>query len=151
MGPRTCYGKMPHQLRAGSRAASGNVTVDGMPYCENYCKIFIVCTQLINMAAGRITRLGGPRVEAPRCNGTGYKDWLLRGKVGRCIVLTTLPHSCADWLGILGHSTSWSSRGLPYSAYGQIKMFNCFIYTRLPTAREDILHCNFISDSAIYS
>ena len=35
-----------------------------------------------------------------------------RGKGGRCVGLTTLPPSCADFLNILGASTSGSPRGL---------------------------------------
>jgi len=37
--------------------------------------------------------------------------YLLEGKGGRCLVLTTLPHSCADFLEILGASTSGSPKG----------------------------------------
>jgi len=36
----------------------------------------------------------------------------LGGKSGRCTVLATLPHSCAEYLEILGASNFWSSKGL---------------------------------------
>jgi len=33
---------------------------------------------------------------------TQYHEYLLRGKGGRCLGLTSLPQSCADCIGILG-------------------------------------------------
>ena len=45
-------------------------------------------------------------------NQNGYLVHLLRGKGGRCLGSTTLPPSCADCLGILRASNSWSSKGL---------------------------------------
>ena len=45
-------------------------------------------------------------------NRNEYQKYLLRGKYGRCVGLTTLPPSCSDYLKILGISTSWSPRGL---------------------------------------
>jgi hypothetical protein len=42
-----------------------------------------------------------------------------QGKGGRRVRLTTLPHSCADYLEILGASTWWSRKGLSRSVEGQ--------------------------------
>ena len=42
---------------------------------------------------------------------------------GRCVGLTTLPHSCADCLEIWGPSTSWNPQGLARSVHG------CFTFT----------------------
>jgi hypothetical protein len=39
-------------------------------------------------------------------------SWSERGKRGRCVGLITLPASCADWLAILGASTSRRPKGL---------------------------------------
>jgi hypothetical protein len=39
--------------------------------------------------------------------------WPRGGNGGRCVRLTTLPLLCADYLEILGASTSWSPKGLP--------------------------------------
>jgi hypothetical protein len=50
-----------------------------------------------------------------RHTGTGY---LLRGKGGRCLGLTTLQHSCADCVEILGTSTSWNPKGLSRAVQG---------------------------------
>ena len=44
--------------------------------------------------------------------------YLLEGKGGRCVVLTTYPPSCADCVEILGASTSGSPKGA------------CILYTR---------------------
>jgi hypothetical protein len=41
------------------------------------------------------------------------------GKGGRCVVLTTLPPSCADCLEILGASTFWNPHGLFRPVMGQ--------------------------------
>ena len=40
-----------------------------------------------------------------------YQEYLLDSKGGRCVWLT-LPPSCADFLGTVGASTSWSPTGL---------------------------------------
>jgi len=45
------------------------------------------------------------------CNRNEYQGYLLRGKGGRCIGLTTLPYSCVDCIVILGAWTSWSAWG----------------------------------------
>jgi hypothetical protein len=41
-----------------------------------------------------------------------YQGYVLRGKGGGWVGLTTLPASCADFLEFLGASTSWSLQGL---------------------------------------
>jgi hypothetical protein len=40
------------------------------------------------------------------------------GKGGRCLMLTTLPLSCADCLKSLGASTSWNPQGLSRPVMG---------------------------------
>jgi hypothetical protein len=45
-------------------------------------------------------------------NGNEYQEYLLGGKGGRCVRLTTLPPSCADCQESLGASTSWSPKDL---------------------------------------
>jgi len=45
-------------------------------------------------------------------NRNKYPRYILRDKGGRCIGLTTLAPSCADYLEILAVSTSWSLKGL---------------------------------------
>ena len=47
------------------------------------------------------------------------------GKEGRCVGLTSLPHSCADCLEILGASTSCGPKGLarPAMRLGQLLNF----------------------------
>jgi hypothetical protein len=40
------------------------------------------------------------------------------GKGSRCVGLTNLPSSCADYLEILGSSTSWSPKNLSRPIYG---------------------------------
>jgi len=53
MDLQTFYGKGRHSIWwAHLRAARGTVTVFGIPHCINYCKIFIVCAQVTNVAAG---------------------------------------------------------------------------------------------------
>jgi hypothetical protein len=47
-----------------------------------------------------------------------YQRYLLGGKNGRCVGLTTLSPSCADCLEILGASTSWSPKGLSRPVMG---------------------------------
>jgi len=46
------------------------------------------------------------------CNRYEEEGYLLGGKSGRCVVLATLPPSCAEYLEILGASNVWSSKGL---------------------------------------
>jgi hypothetical protein len=45
-------------------------------------------------------------------NRNAYQGFLLEGKGGRCIGLTTLPPSCSDGLEILGASNSLNPKGL---------------------------------------
>jgi hypothetical protein len=62
MGIQLLYGKGPLPLlRAGSRAARGNITISDIPNL-NYYVIFIVYIQFTNVSAGRIIQPGGPRV-----------------------------------------------------------------------------------------
>ena len=50
-----------------------------------------------------------------------YQGYFLGGKGGRCVGLTTLPASCADYLEILRASTYWSPNDLSRSILGQLK------------------------------
>jgi hypothetical protein len=50
-------------------------------------------------------------------NRNKYQGYLLGGKGGRCVGLTTLRPSCADCLEILGASTSWSPKGLSRNSF----------------------------------
>jgi hypothetical protein len=49
------------------------------------------------------------------------------GKGGRCVGLTTLPHSCADCLKNLGASTSWNPQGLSRAVEGLIYLYLAFM------------------------
>jgi hypothetical protein len=53
-------------------------------------------------------------------NRNGYKGYLLGGKDGWCLGLTTLPPSCADCVEILGASTSWDPKGLSRPVEGYL-------------------------------
>lgn len=67
MDIKSFYGKVPRTLLwAGSGAASGTITVSGMPNRLNYRVIVIVHTQFINAVASRLMQPAGPRV-ADRC------------------------------------------------------------------------------------
>jgi hypothetical protein len=48
-------------------------------------------------------------------NRNEYQGYILPGKCGRYLWLTTLPPSCSDCLEILGASTFWSPKGLSWS------------------------------------
>jgi hypothetical protein len=56
-------------------------------------------------------------------NRNEYQEYLLGRKGGRCVVLTTLPPSCADCLEILGASTSWNPQSLCRPVQGLLKLF----------------------------
>ena len=66
----------------------------------------------------------GPRVDSAS-NRNEYQGYSLGGggKGGRCFGLTTLPPSCADFIKILGASTSWSTRGLSGPVQGQLYLY----------------------------
>jgi len=54
-------------------------------------------------------------------NRNKYQDYHLGGgKGGRCVGLTSLPSSCADFLEILGASTSWSHTCLLWPVMGRL-------------------------------
>jgi hypothetical protein len=54
MGLQPFYGKGPQpSLWAGSRAACGEIAISVVSNSLKYCDIFIVYTQLTNVAAGR--------------------------------------------------------------------------------------------------
>ena len=72
----------------------------------------------------RFSKLSYPSVRTMALGSTqsvtamSSRRYLLEHKEGRCVQLTTLPHSCADFLEILGSSTSWSPKGLSRSVMG---------------------------------
>ena len=53
----------------------------------------------------------GPGVDSAS-NTNEFQVSCLRSKGGWCVRLTTLPHSCADFLKILGAWSFWGPRGL---------------------------------------
>ena len=63
----------------------------------------------------------GPGVDSA-FNRNNYQMCSLGGKNGRCVGLTTLPPSCADCLNVLGHSNSWSLRGLSRPVQGEFHL-----------------------------
>jgi hypothetical protein len=56
-------------------------------------------------------------------NRNEYLGYLVGGKGGRCVRLTTLSPSCADCLEILRASTSWSPKLLPRPVIGILSAF----------------------------
>jgi hypothetical protein len=52
-----------------------------------------------------------------------YQGYLLGGKCGRCVALTTLPPSLAGCLEILGATTFWGPQGLSRSVKGLISLY----------------------------
>jgi hypothetical protein len=60
-GSPNFYGKGPHlSLWAGSRAASGKITVNSTPNSLTYCVIFILYAWFTNVVAGRTIQPGEP-------------------------------------------------------------------------------------------
>ena len=57
----TCYCELVRWF-AGSLVALGKITVNGKPNRLNCCVIFIVRTEVIKLAAGRVIQPGAPRV-----------------------------------------------------------------------------------------
>ena len=61
IGIQAFYDRGPHRLFwTSSRAACGQMTISGIPYCLNYCDIFILYTKFTNVIADRVIQLGGP-------------------------------------------------------------------------------------------
>jgi hypothetical protein len=56
-------------------------------------------------------------------NRNEHHGYLLEGKGGRCVGLTTLPPSCADCMEIVGASNSWSPGILPRPVMGLLYLF----------------------------
>jgi hypothetical protein len=52
------------------------------------------------------------------------------GKVGRCIELTTLPPSWADFLEVVGAPTSWNPRGLSRPVWEELNLLSKYCYVR---------------------
>jgi hypothetical protein len=63
--PKCLWQKPRSILCAVLRAARGKVAVSGAPNCPHCCVMFMVSAQFTNLAAGRITQRGGPRVGSP--------------------------------------------------------------------------------------
>ena len=53
----------------------------------------------------------GPGVDSAS-DRNEYQGYFLGGTNGQCVGLTTLPHSCTEYIDILGLSTSYSPQGL---------------------------------------
>ena len=93
--------------------------------------IIVNCISLQNVQGKKnsvslFPKLGEEHVTAPRnlwrvqkgraaSNRNEYPGYLLGGKGGRCIGVTTLPNSCDDSLERMGASTTWNPQGLPSS------------------------------------
>ena len=63
--------------------------------------------------------------------GTGdrneYQEYLLRGKGGRCVQLTTVSPSCADCLETWEPQPPWSPQGLPRRVQGLLCLLFCIV------------------------
>ena len=68
----------------------------------------------------------GPGVDSAP-NRKEYQEYFLGGKGGRCVGLTTLPHSCSLLSWNLGASTSWDHQGLSRPVMGLL-----LAYTDVP-------------------
>jgi hypothetical protein len=62
----------------------------------------------------------GPGVDSA-FNRNEYQKYFLGSKGGRCLCLTTLPPSCADYREILWPSTSWSPKSLSRPVMGLLR------------------------------
>jgi hypothetical protein len=64
-----------------------------------------------------------------------WQKWLpgvsLWGKCGRCLRLTTLQSTCADYFGIMGALTSWSSKGLSRHCFILLAYLPIWIFRKL--------------------
>ena len=63
-----------------------------------------------------------------RPNRNEYQEYFLGGKGGRCVELTTLPHSCADCLEIWWASTSGSVQACNRTALLYLVISNIIIF-----------------------
>jgi hypothetical protein len=77
--------------------------------CSTVCKLFT--TERDSSLAESFRPLYDPGVNLASSRNE-YQGYLLGGKVGLCVGMTTLPPSCADCLEILGASASWNPKGL---------------------------------------
>jgi hypothetical protein len=84
------------QIRRGRRwrswlrhCATSRKVADSIP--DEVSEIFLLISSF--------RPLYGPRVD-PSSNRNECQEYFLRGKGGRCVRLTILPPSCADWLEI---------------------------------------------------
>jgi len=75
----------------------------------------------------------GPGINSSS-NRNEYPGYILRGKGGWCIRLTTLAPSCANYQEILGASTSWSPKVLsrPVMEELYVYLYLFFISTGRP-------------------
>jgi len=60
-----------------------------------------------------IFHLHNPSSRTMACNRNEYPEYFLEGKGGRCVGLTTLPPSCADYLEILEPQPPGTLRACP--------------------------------------
>jgi hypothetical protein len=97
---------------------------DIIVYCKGY-KVAHLAVALRHKSEGRgfdsrmshwdffygVPEFYGPGVDSAT-NRNEYQEYLLAGKGGRCVGLTTLPLPCAKCLEILGASNSQIPKGL---------------------------------------
>ena len=62
-------------------------------------------------------------------NRNEYQEYFLGDKGGRCVRLTTLPPSCADFPWNLGASTIWNPQGLSRPVMGLVCILSYFYLT----------------------
>jgi hypothetical protein len=85
----------------------------------------------------------GPRVDLAS-NRNEYQKYLLGGKDGRCVGLTTLPPSCGKLSWNLGTSTFWNPQGLSRPVMGLLYLTATTCFDSYQALREmDIQLCIF--------
>jgi hypothetical protein len=66
-------------------------------------------------------------------NRNEYQEYFLWGKGGRCVGLTTLPSSCADFLEIWEPQPPGTLKACPRPVIGLLDLFTSIMYSLLPT------------------
>jgi len=67
----------------------------------------------------------------------------------RCVGLTTLPPSCADFLEKMGSSTSWKPEGLSRPVMGLLYLLLCDVIDNKETVLEFAVSVELTSECAI--
>jgi hypothetical protein len=87
-------------------------------------------------------------------NRNEYQESFLGGEYGRCVGLTILPPSCADFLEIPGAS-SWNPKGLSRPVVGKLYLYLlvqfCKFLERWVLYDVNILFVNRHNNTAIFS